>query len=167
MKIGCWEVPKPTDPSLPWRAEWKVPVPLMIFHLKACLQETYLWLIINLRFSFFNNLFYVFDTSYICNHFPNLSKSINLEVKLFHPLLETSFLLLCTLCTSKLSTFLHEFCHVTLFVLAKYSRQALSIQWPLEVLPMGGYQKELWKVCQNQNWMVLVSPNEGVIQNHP
>ena len=28
MIIGCWEVPKPTDPSLLWPAEWKVPAPL-------------------------------------------------------------------------------------------------------------------------------------------
>ena len=28
MKIGCWEVPKPTDPSLLWPAEWKAPAPL-------------------------------------------------------------------------------------------------------------------------------------------
>ena len=31
MKIGCWEVPKPTDPSLLWLAEWKVPAPLEKF----------------------------------------------------------------------------------------------------------------------------------------
>ena len=30
MKIGCWEVPKPTDPSLLWQAEWKVPAPLLL-----------------------------------------------------------------------------------------------------------------------------------------
>ena len=30
MKIGCWEVPKPTDPSLLWLAEWKVPAPLRL-----------------------------------------------------------------------------------------------------------------------------------------
>ena len=28
MKIGCWEVPKPTYPSLLWPAEWKAPAPL-------------------------------------------------------------------------------------------------------------------------------------------
>ena len=28
MIIGCWEVPKPTDPSFLWPAEWKVPAPL-------------------------------------------------------------------------------------------------------------------------------------------
>ena len=28
MKIGCWEVPKLTDPSLLWPAEWKAPAPL-------------------------------------------------------------------------------------------------------------------------------------------
>ena len=36
MKIGCWEVPKPTDPSLLWLAEWKVPAPFRdtcTFHL--------------------------------------------------------------------------------------------------------------------------------------
>ena len=30
MKIGCWEVPKPTDPSLLWPAEWKAPAPLWL-----------------------------------------------------------------------------------------------------------------------------------------
>ena len=29
MKIGCWEVPKPSYPPLLWLAEWKVPAPLM------------------------------------------------------------------------------------------------------------------------------------------
>ena len=28
MKIGCWEVPKPTYPFLLWLAEWKAPAPL-------------------------------------------------------------------------------------------------------------------------------------------
>ena len=28
MKIGCWEVPKPSYPPLLWLAEWKVPAPL-------------------------------------------------------------------------------------------------------------------------------------------
>ena len=27
MNIGCWEVPKPTYPSLLWLAEWKAPAP--------------------------------------------------------------------------------------------------------------------------------------------
>ena len=29
MKIGCWEVPKPSYPPLLWPAEWKAPAPLM------------------------------------------------------------------------------------------------------------------------------------------
>ena len=28
MKIGCWEVPKPSYPPLLWPAEWKAPAPL-------------------------------------------------------------------------------------------------------------------------------------------
>ena len=31
MKIWCWEVPKPTDPSLLWPAEWKAPAPLVFY----------------------------------------------------------------------------------------------------------------------------------------
>ena len=33
MKIGCWEVPKPTDPSSLWLAEWKVPAPFQTYFL--------------------------------------------------------------------------------------------------------------------------------------
>ena len=44
MKIGCWEVPKPTYPSLLWLAEWKAPAPLariwhfcpLLAHLVPC-----------------------------------------------------------------------------------------------------------------------------------
>ena len=51
----------------------------MISYLKACLQETSLTLHqVEVLLS------YVLETSYICNHSPNLSKSINLEAKLFH-----------------------------------------------------------------------------------
>ena len=30
MKIGCWEVPKPSYPPLLWLAEWKAPAPLYL-----------------------------------------------------------------------------------------------------------------------------------------
>ena len=42
MKIGCWEVPKPTDPSLLWPAEWKAPAPLsriMLFNTWKYISE--------------------------------------------------------------------------------------------------------------------------------
>ena len=29
MKIGCWEVPKPSYPPLLWPAEWKAPAPFV------------------------------------------------------------------------------------------------------------------------------------------
>ena len=51
----------------------------MISYLEACLQETSLTL-----HQVEVLLFYVLETFYICNHSPNLSKSINLEAKLFH-----------------------------------------------------------------------------------
>ena len=51
----------------------------MISYLEAFLQETSLTL-----HQVEVLLFYVLETSYICNHSPNLSKSINLEAKLFH-----------------------------------------------------------------------------------
>ena len=42
MKIGCCEVPKPTDPSLLWPAEWKAPAPLsriMLFNTWKYISE--------------------------------------------------------------------------------------------------------------------------------
>ena len=30
MKIGCWEVPKPSYPPLLWLTEWKAPAPLVM-----------------------------------------------------------------------------------------------------------------------------------------
>ena len=38
MKIGCWEVPKPTYPSLLWLAEWKAPAPLFEFPVQPLVQ---------------------------------------------------------------------------------------------------------------------------------
>ena len=58
----------------------------MISYLEAFLQETSLTL-----HQVEVLLFYVLETSYICNHSPSLSKSINLEAKLFH--LSRNFLL--------------------------------------------------------------------------
>ena len=39
MKIGCWEEPKPTDPSLLWPAEWKAPAPLHNIKKKTMIQR--------------------------------------------------------------------------------------------------------------------------------
>ena len=36
MKIGCWEVPKPSYPPLLWLAEWKAPAPFSIFTHFLC-----------------------------------------------------------------------------------------------------------------------------------
>ena len=78
MKIGCWEVPKPTDPSLLWPAEWKVPAPLasiplenntwvdMLMRQKNIKQrQRFIW---NFRGIFFSKKFFLLTPAFRWNY---------------------------------------------------------------------------------------------------
>ena len=116
----------------------------MISYLKACLQETSLTLHqVEVLLS------YVLETSYICNHSPNLSKSINLEAKLFH--LSRNVLL------APLHPLHIQIVNLFAWILSRHSvclGQIFQARSFNTVAP-GSFIQEGLKF-QNQNWIVLV-----------